>query len=114
MQIGLDSNYYAELNSDNESYSAMRHREAEEARKGHEEWERVRVSLLAGNTESGRDLNDRICDEYDWASDLENYLNGNTHVIDLYRLEMLPHGSNLVIEREAKTLASIIVGADHE
>jgi hypothetical protein len=112
--IGLDSNYYAELNNDNESYSDMRHREAEDARKGHEEWERVRVALLCGAEESGRTLNDRICDEFEWAVDVENVLAGGKHVMDLYSFGLLSSFYEAVIRKEAETLASIIVGADHE
>jgi hypothetical protein len=112
--IGLDSNYYAELANDSESYSAMRHREAEEARKGHEEWERVRVSLLADSEEFKGRLNERICDEQEWASNLENFLADDKHVMDMYKAGMLSWGNNYEIEQEAKTLASIIVGDDYE
>jgi hypothetical protein len=112
--IGLDSNYYTELNNDSESYSDMRHREAEEARKGHEEWERVRVSLLAGNEESGYTLNERLIQETDWAAAIEDVLKFGVSVIDLYKCEMLGTFYVNSIESHARTLASIIVGAEHE
>jgi hypothetical protein len=114
MQTGLDSNYYAELNNDRETVAEMRTREAEEARKGHEEWERVRVSLLAGKEESGRTLNQWLIDEYEWAYDLEQELNMHVHVIDLFKLDMLAAGRVTMINKQASILASIIVGADHE
>lgn len=110
MQIGLDSNYYAELNNDRETVAEMRTRESLEA----EEWERVRVSLLAGNVESGRTLNDRICDEFEWASEIENMLIGGVHVMDLYKKGFLDFSLGERIRLQASILASIIVGADHE
>jgi len=112
--IGLDSNYYAELNNDSESYSAMRHREAEEARKGHEEWERVRVSLLAGNEESGHTLNERLIQETEWAEPVDSVLCGTKTIMDLYMAGWLGAHFDGFIEEHAKTLASIIVGAEHE
>lgn len=110
MQIGLDSNYYAELNNDRETVAEMRTRESLEA----EKWERVRDALIHGREVSGRDLNDRICDGYDWASDLENLLGNGIHVLNLYRMKLLSEPYCKIIEQEARTLASIIVGADHE
>jgi len=104
----------AEIQNDMDT-GMTRAEEAEQARKGHEEWERVRVGLLADDSEEfkGR-LNDRICDEFQWTSDLENELSADAHVMDLYKLKMLPRRRTFRIEQQASILASIIVGADHE
>ncbi len=107
-----DSNTRAELEHNvGESYAEERDRLDKETI----EWRRVVNGLLDNNTEEfkGR-LNDRICDEFEWAVDVENALAGEKHIMDLYLLGLLSSFYKAAIMKEAEILASIIVGADHE
>jgi len=110
-----DSNTRAERENDSESYSAMRHREAEEARKGHEEWERVYFGLLDNESDEfkGR-LNDRLIEETDWGADIENVLGGGASIMTIFNYGFLGDFYRDAIMSHARTLASIMVGADHE
>jgi hypothetical protein len=108
-----DSNTRSELEYDGGKFLTNAE-EAEQARKGREEWRRVVNGLLDNTEEFNGRLNDRICDEFEWAVDIENILSGGSHVMDLYSKGLLAPYYEGLINNEAKTLASIIVGADHE
>ena len=106
-----DSNTRAEREHNvGESYVEERERLDKEA----EEWERVRVSLLAGNEESGMTLSERLIQETLWAEPTDAILKLGVTVMDLYNKKMLGYFYEDTIKDHAKTLASIIVGADHE
>lgn len=90
--------------------------EAEQARVNHVVWELVRNSLLSGESWRGMSLNARLEEEYDWAIAFQNvpeFPNYKT-AMQYYLANELNHEQQLCVEREADTLASVIVGADHE